>query len=146
MAKSIIEYLARDNLRAKFLDRTIPLQGASHVDVTGYSIDVPMRYTEFFATLVDGRTVRLKDPRQFVAWSGRASKRNYLFKGRHGRIEVQTETEQTTRIVRTATTERSFVARDGSQLVVHRWGRVFPVSMVAPSRDYEADGMYAFTQ
>jgi len=126
----------------------IPLQDASHADVVDYSVHTPMRYTEFFALLADGRKVRLKDTRQFIAWlsRGRSGKRNFLFQGRHGRLELQAETEQTAKIVKTATSERAFVARDGSPFVVRRWGRVFPVSLGSRTRDYEPNGLYAFTQ
>ena len=53
-----------------FLDRAIPLSGASHADVVSYSVAIPMRYAECFGVLADGRKVRFADKRNFVGWSG----------------------------------------------------------------------------
>jgi len=68
MGLSIFKRAPRAHRRAAFLDRAIPLNGASHADVVEYSVDTPMRYTECFARLADGRDVRFKDSRQFLAW------------------------------------------------------------------------------
>ncbi len=125
MSQSIIDMLAGESLRTKFLDRTIPLKGASHAEVVEYSTDIPMRYTEFYALLADGSKARLRDATQFVAASGNGNARSFLFRGRRGRIELRTDTEKPTVIGYSPTVRRKFVARDGSQLIVRRWGRIF---------------------
>jgi hypothetical protein len=101
--------------RAEILDREIPLKGASHADVVGYGIDIPLRYTECFARLADGSKVRFRNRRQFVGWSGDESRRSFLFQKGHRRfvIEAPGITEQR----RT----RKFVARDGSLMYLRQW-------------------------
>jgi hypothetical protein len=138
--------LAGDSLRAKFLDRTIPLKGASHAEVVEYSTDVPMRYTEFCALLADGRKVRLRDATQFVAASVDGSRRSFLLRGRQGRIELQADTDKPIGIVWPSTAKRKFVTRDGSQLVVRRWGRIFARNLSEFGREVDAGGMYALPQ
>jgi len=90
MGLSIFKRAAREHRRAAFLDRAIPLNGASHADVVEYSVDIPMRYAQCFARLADGRTVRLKDSGQFLAWSGWEGKRSFLF--RNGRLMFSPDT------------------------------------------------------
>ena len=68
-----------NSIDANTLDHAIPLNGASHKDVVSYSVDVPMRYAECFATLADGGIVRLKDARQFLGWSGLNGARRLIF-------------------------------------------------------------------
>jgi len=45
----------------EFLDRAIPLDGASHAEVVSYSVGITTRYASCFAMLADGSKVRLKD-------------------------------------------------------------------------------------
>ena len=59
-----------DRYDAAFLDQSVPLRGASHAEVTRYSVEVPMRYSECFAILTDGTKVPLANKRQFLAWAG----------------------------------------------------------------------------
>jgi hypothetical protein len=80
--------------KAAYLDRVIPLQGASHAEVENYTIEIPMRYAIVIAILADGKKVRLKDNRKFVGWSGWESRRSYLFRNDEQYIEVQTDPEQ----------------------------------------------------
>lgn len=80
--------------KAAYLDRVIPLDGASHFEVENYTIEIPMRYANCFAILTDGRKVRLKDNRQFVGWSGWERKRSYLFRRDGQYIEVRTDPDQ----------------------------------------------------
>ncbi len=146
MGFSIFKRAPRENRRAAFLDRAIPLNGASHAEVVEYSVDIPMRYAECFAKLVDGRTVRLKDSRQFLAWSGRDVKRSFLFCNGRRRIEIQTDVRNRVGNVQAGHVfgvinwlflmvgandtplhnhaARKFIARDGSQLVVPHWGQI----------------------
>jgi hypothetical protein len=146
MGFSIFKRAPRENRRAAFLDRAIPLNGASHAEVVEYSVDIPMRYAECFAKLADGRTVRLKDSRQFLAWSGRDVKRSFLFCSGRRRIEIQTDVRNRVGNVQAGHVfgvinwlflmvgandaplhnhaARKFIARDGSQLVVPYWGQI----------------------
>ena len=146
MGFSIFKRAPRENRRAAFLDRAIPLMGASHAEVVEYSVDIPMRYAECFAKLADGRTVRLKDSRQFLAWSGRDVKRSFLFCSGRRRIEIQTDVRNRVGNVQAGHVfgvinwlflmvgandaplhnhaARKFIARDGSQLVVPHWGQI----------------------
>ena len=76
-------------IQTKDLDRLIPLTDGSHADVTG--IDIPLRYTECFATLKNGQTVRLRNRSQFLGWSlGR--KRTALY-FRSGTRVIRLETD-----------------------------------------------------
>jgi len=134
--------------KADFLDRMIPLQGASHADVVEYSVDVPLRYAQCFAHLADGRKVRLQVASQFLGWSGHQGKRSFLFQKGWRRIEVQAAARRQVgsghsgsnctvvswmflkidaieRPVRDPLARR-FIARDGSQLVIRRWAQLFP--------------------
>lgn len=146
MAKPIIDFMARNTLRAKFLDRSIPLQGASHADIVEYGVDTPLRYSECFGRLADGRKIRLTNSRQFVAWAGRGSERSFLFQGRYGRIEVIASEHGSPGSVQTAAGPRKFVARDGEQIEVQRWGRAFAVDLGSRSSAHAADEMYALPQ
>lgn len=64
---------------SNLLDQHIPLAGASHAEAVGYTIVIPMRYTECEAKLHDGRRVRLVRPRQLVGWRGQQGQRTCLF-------------------------------------------------------------------
>ena len=146
MGLSIFKRAPRAHRRAAFLDRAIPLNGASHADVVEYSVDTPMRYTECFATLADGRNVRFKDSRQFLAWSGRDGKRSFLFRNGRRHIEIQRDIRNRVGNIQSGHVfgvinwlflmvgtidrphhnhaNRKFTARDGSQLVVPHWGQI----------------------
>ena len=78
-------------IQAKELDRLIPLKDGSHADVVGIGIDIPLRYTECFATLTNGRTVRLRNRGQFLGWSlGKKSTALYF---RSGTRVIRLETD-----------------------------------------------------
>jgi malate synthase len=74
-----------------FLDRIIPLDGASHADVVSYSVEIPTRYASCFAILLDGSKARLKDSSKFIGWSGWGVQRSYLFRDNDLHIELQTD-------------------------------------------------------
>lgn len=76
-----------------FLDRAIPLAGASHADVVKYSVEIPMRYAECYALLADGRKVKLAERRKFVGWTGYGEDRSLLFRNNGLHIEIQTDPE-----------------------------------------------------
>jgi len=74
-----------------FLDRTIPLIGASHAEVVSYSVAIPMRYAECFGVLSDGRKASFADKRKFVGWSGYGDDQSLLFCNNGLHIEIQTD-------------------------------------------------------
>ena len=74
-----------------FLDRIIPLDGASHAEVVSYSAEIPTRYASCFAMLADGSKVRLKDSSKFIGWSGWGDRNSYLFRDNDLHIELQTD-------------------------------------------------------
>ncbi len=110
--------------KTRFLDQMIPLKNASHADVVSYGVDTPMRYTECYATLKDGRITRFRDARQFIGWSGMNGSRRLLFRSDAGRILIPSgegrnqgvEAEQ-------SSASHKFIARDGGLLFVRRCGQ-----------------------
>ena len=101
--------------QAAFLDEVLPLSGASHADVTRYSVDIPMRYAECAATLADGRVVRLADSRHFIGRAGigddlvllfRVDGSDILLSAGAGGYEINGRGGLAQR--------RKFIARDGS--------------------------------
>jgi len=108
---------------AAYLDAKLPLAGASHADVERYFVDTPMRYTQCFAALTDGRVVKLRNTRQFVGWHGDDESRSLLFSCDGRRVVINTvdggyELEDSS----LATGVRKFIGRDGSLIFVRRWG------------------------
>ena len=109
---------------AAYLDAKVPLAGASHADVERYFIDTPMRYTQCFASLTDGRVVKFRDVRQFVGWRGEEQRRSLLFSCNGRRIVINAvngsyELEDSSQ----AMGVRKFIGRDGSLIFLRRWGR-----------------------
>lgn len=74
-----------------FLDQVIPLKGASHREVASYAVEIPMRYAECAALLVDGRKVGLLDKRKFVGWSKKGERHSLVFCNHDLHIEVDTD-------------------------------------------------------
>ena len=72
----------------KFLDDSIPLNGASHGDVVAYSARTIWRKAECIATLKDGREVKLLDSWQFAGFTGRDPLRSMLFINNGLHIEI----------------------------------------------------------
>jgi hypothetical protein len=110
--------------KAKYLDQMIPLNGASHAEAVSYGVDTPMRYSECFAKLADGRVVRLQDSRQFIGWSGMNGSRRLLFRSDAGRILIPASVSQ----LQTTPEHHSnglhkFITRDGGLLFVRRLGQ-----------------------
>ena len=91
------------------LDQILPLAGASHADVVRYAVDIPMRYAECFATLADGRTVRLENAGQLLGRTGDECD-CLLLSAVTGRVEELDKNE---------IPRRRFIARDGSLLGFH---------------------------
>jgi len=117
---------------AACLDAKLPLVGASHSDVERYFIATPMRYTQCFAKLTDGRIVKFRDARQFVGWSGDERERSYLFGCEDCRIVINTadggyQLEDPAQ----ATGVRKFVGRDGAIFFVRRWRRAAAQALFA---------------
>jgi hypothetical protein len=92
MANSVSGHLAGHDESTEFLDRKLPLVGASHADVVNYSVDVPLSFASCFATLNDGRKVRFRDSGKFLGWSDAGRKRTLLFRSGRRRIEIHTNT------------------------------------------------------
>ena len=89
------------------LDELIPLLGASHRDVMEYRVDIPMRYAEVVARLVDGSIARLRDTRQFLGWRGYDANPSMLFTANGRQFVVGSGAEK-------------YIARDGSLLYADR--------------------------
>ena len=81
-------------IQTKDLDRLIPLTDGSHADVTGVGIDIPLRYTECFATLANGRTVRLKNRSQFLGWSFGSKSTALYFRSGARVIRLETDNQR----------------------------------------------------
>jgi malate synthase len=73
----------------QFLDDAIPLKDASHADVVNYRVETVWRKAECIATLNDGSEAKLRNSWQFVAYSGRETKRSLLFRNNGLHIEIQ---------------------------------------------------------
>ncbi len=76
---------------SRFLDRILPLRGASHADVINYLIDIPLRYAECFGVLNDGRKVSFVERRKFLGWSSHRRKRTLLFKCDELQVEIHVD-------------------------------------------------------
>jgi hypothetical protein len=122
-------------LRARFLDLALPLAGASHAQVVDYGVHTPMRYTECFAVLEDGRRAPFRDRGQFVAWARDENEKSFLFRGRYGRLELRVPGSRRARSSKTQADTRKFVLRDGARLEVRRWGTAFALPFVADASD-----------
>ncbi len=69
----------------KFLDQAVPLQGASHAQVTGYAAS----RGQLLATTAAGPTAGLADPAQFRGYLGReATPESVLLRNNHLHIEI----------------------------------------------------------
>jgi len=121
---------------AGFLDDLIPLRNASHADVIGYSVEIPMRYAECFASLRDGRIVGFRHKRRFVGWTGYRKCRSLLFSsdGLHVMLDIDKESivgpigdvliQSIDGLSRQDESHeggllRKFVGIDGSQVILH---------------------------
>ncbi len=92
MANSVSGHLAGQDESTEFLDRKLPLVGASHADVVNYSVDVPLSFASCFATLANGRKARFRDAARFLGWSDAHGRRTLLFRSGRRRIEIHTNT------------------------------------------------------
>jgi hypothetical protein len=90
MSNSVFGHSAIEDRSTDFLDKMIPLVGASHADVVNYAVDVPLRFADCFAALADGRTARFKDTSRFIGWSDANGRRTLLFRSGFRRIEIHT--------------------------------------------------------
>ncbi len=76
-----------------FLDRTIPLDGASHTAAREYAVDTSTQPATCSVTLSDGRSVGLVDAGKFAGFSEQGDKRSYLFRNNNLYLELQTDAE-----------------------------------------------------
>ena len=103
-----------------YLDRYVPLCGASHAAVISYSVDIPMRYAECRADLGGGRIARLADKRQFLGWSGHEPKPALLFACDRQLIVLQTGPQPAATRAR-LWQKRTFIGVDGELLKIDHW-------------------------
>lgn len=101
------------------LDRLLPLAGASHADVVRYAVDIPMRYAECFATLADGRTVRLENAGQLLGRTGDECDCLLLFAIGSRYLLLSAVTGRVDELDANEIPRRRFIARDGSLLNFH---------------------------
>jgi len=120
--------------KIEFLDRYIPLQGVSHAEVTGYTVDISLRYAECRAKLCCGLTVQLKNKQQFVGRSREQADSAYLFDA-DGRIVVLRTTSglNTPRPRRWQT--QKFIGVDGDLIEPGGWG-VTEIDLVPVSQSH----------
>lgn len=102
------------------LDQVLPLAGAKHADVVRYAVDIPMRYAECFATLADGRSVRLADARQLLGRTGNECDCLLLFSVGERYLLLSAETGRVEELDAEEVPRRRFIARDGSLLDFHK--------------------------
>ncbi len=76
-----------------FLDRTIPLAGASHTAAREYAVDTSTQPATCCVTLSDGRSVGLVDTDKFAGFSEQGDKRSYLFRNNNLYLELQTDAD-----------------------------------------------------
>lgn len=100
-------------MTTEILDQMLPLRNASHADVEHYGVDIPMRYSECYAKLADGRVVRLRNTRQFVGWTGMNGSRRLLFADGEQQIELRRAPDRGFEIDKPQSGCK-YVARDGS--------------------------------
>jgi malate synthase len=79
-----------------FLDRTLPLDGASHGDASAYGIDHSEERARFVATLSNGETTGLRDPHLFIGFAENGSRKSFLF--RHNDLDIDLQVDPTDRI------------------------------------------------
>ncbi len=96
---------------AKYLDKIIPLMGASHTEVVDYLVSVPMRYAEVKARLANGQTARLANAKQFLGWRGYGANPTMLFDCDGRRVVLDTGHQQDL-------PNNTFIARDGGQVAL----------------------------
>lgn len=101
------------------LDQILPLAGASHADVVRYAVDIPMRYAECFATLADGRTVRLENAGQLLGRTGDECDCLLLFAIGSRYLLLSAVTGRVEELDKNEIPRRRFIARDGSLLGFH---------------------------
>ncbi len=89
MSTASVKVLSYSDYNTSLLDDAVPLNGASHAEVSHYTVDIPMRYAECFAILTNGRKVPLANKRQFLGWSGRNQKHSLLFQSNGSQIEAR---------------------------------------------------------
>lgn len=74
---------------ADFLDRAVPLASGSHADAHGYFIEEEAGETSLRVELADGSSTSLRQPNQFVGYSGDNSKKVVLLQNHGLHIEIQ---------------------------------------------------------
>ena len=83
--KAVIEYATA------FLDRTLPLDHASHAEVDHYAVERSEGAYRFVVNLVGGQRVGLTDPGRFRGFSASGDRAAYLFEHHGLHIEILTD-------------------------------------------------------
>jgi malate synthase len=79
---------------AQYLDQTVPLEGASHADVTAYGIGASADGERSLRAIIsDGGNTGLADPSQFVGYVQEESPSTILLKNNGLHIEIQIDAE-----------------------------------------------------
>jgi malate synthase len=73
----------------EFLDLALPLDGVSHGDVNTYGLDRSTGALRFVASLANGETRELQDPKKFVGFREQDSRHSYLFRNHGLHVEIQ---------------------------------------------------------
>lgn len=121
----MMDHTTRRNI--DYLDRYVPLRGASHADVISYAVDIPMRYAEFRADLTGGCATRLANKLQFLGRSGHAAGSAMLFVCDQDLIVLRSAAQSIAARLRAWHREK-FIGVDGDLLEVGRW-RVMELSL-----------------
>ncbi len=77
----------------ELLDRVIPLDGASHVDVNAYGLDHSEDGIRFVASLAGGDTLGLMSPEKFRGFSEDGHRRRFLFRNHGLHLEIFVDPE-----------------------------------------------------
>jgi malate synthase len=73
----------------EFLDLALPLDGVSHGDVNTYGLDRSTGALRFVASLANGDTRELQDPKKFVGFREQDSRCAYLLRNHGLHVEIQ---------------------------------------------------------
>lgn len=120
--------------KIEFLDRYIPLQGVSHAEVTGYTVDISLRYAECRAELCCGLTAQLKNKQQFIGRSCEQTDAAWLFNA-DGRLVVLRTTSGLNAPRSRRRQTQKFIGVDGDLIELSRWG-VTEIDLVPVSQPH----------
>tara|TARA_Y100000389_G_C17470736_1_gene530475 strand:+ start:8077 stop:10269 length:2193 start_codon:yes stop_codon:yes gene_type:complete len=100
----------------EFLDKSIPLAGASHGDVNSYGIDHGNNGSSFVASHSNGETIYLQFPKQFVGFKENKTNKQYLFC--HNKLHIELLIDPDHPIGREATANLADVTLESAVTVI----------------------------